>query len=156
MSWTELLKSALEGKNIPVSKELVKRLNVDVLKMFQWCNEPHALESVCSKYFELINSLLKTICDDRISWSDLTGSIDEKLLARINNILKNYYRYLIVSLHDEEFHVYVEVLHTFEIGDKRYPKGFNCYIPVEDAILLESLGLVKVITVPLVTEKITF
>ena len=148
------MKSVLEGQSVKISRTELRELRNQVLEMFKWCSGPNAIEGVCKRFFELIRSFLNTLHQSRALWQGVEESVDSDFLSMLSNSLKRFWLYALGAIQDDEMRVYVEILESFELGGRVYPRGYNTFMHLEQAVLLSILGFVKVVPIPLLLEKI--
>ncbi|RLG87553.1 MAG: hypothetical protein DRO39_00165 [Thermoprotei archaeon] len=155
MSWLSIVKSVVEGCMPVLTKEEVRELGRSITAMLLWCSRPGAIEGVCTRFFSIVKELITVLHNSRVPWHGAEGEgVDASFLKRVSEIIREYYEALLTSISDSERNVYIEIVRSFEYKGKKYPRGYNTFIPLEDAVLLSSLGLVRVLRIPGLLEKI--
>lgn len=152
MMLRELLRkeiSSLEPADL--NKEVVEKIQREVYDNLNWCSNNFEQE-LCEKYNELLDKAITSLAKVRILKSieslPTEESIDRGVITLLDNLLIKYLDASLKGFIDHDGKVPVLIERTIEIKGKIYNKGSVIFMDILEALLLDSLKYLKIITVP--------
>ncbi len=147
-----LRKELSDLEPMDIDKQLIDGIRNETLEILSWCNSNPAVHE-CSDYVEIVRSVVSSLPNVRLYKSlrqvPSSKSEDAKLLSRLKDSLARLYYLIFTGLIDWEGKVPVTVRRPIQLRGKVRAEGSIIYLDVAEAVQLESLGYVKIVSVPI-------
>ncbi len=152
MMLRELLRkeiSSLEPADL--NKEVVEKIQREVYDTLNWCSNTFEHE-LCKKYSKLLDKAITSLAKVRIMKSielmPTEGSVDREVITLLDKLMVKYLDISLKGFVDHDNKVPVLIERTIEIKGKVYSKGSVIFMDLYEALLLDSLRYLKIISVP--------
>jgi phosphotransacetylase len=132
-----------------INYEVVEETSNDVAETISFCLSKFEL-STCQDYINLVHTFVKNLGKVRVSkFLDIektqAESTDNNFLGSIAEIITKYYEILLLGFVGHDKRVAVEIKQAFKLNNRHYLRGGMAFIPILEAILLDSVGIVKIL-----------
>ncbi len=143
-----IIKELSSKECVRIGRDEIEAAINEVTETIDWCSSKLERE-LCLTYAELIRDLINGLSIVRLRKSLISGvkheSLDSDILSRLHKLLKRFYELLLGGFVSNDGRTAVVTIKSIPSRERLIPAGSLVLIPVVEAVILESLGLVSIL-----------